>query len=117
MLRLERDPGALRVRPPARPGQRSVERVARVHLEAGLGRRELEAEAARRVVEPGRRREGEASLAVEHEVVVVASGRGKLAERVADPGSDGRRRREVQRRPGDEGDLAGGDQRPAPTGR
>ena len=85
MLRLESEARASRVGAAARADQAAVEEVAAVELEPGLRGLDLERSARSAFLHPGDRDEGSLVLAIDDEVVVVASGGADLVELVVDP--------------------------------
>src|SRR5438045_2544814 len=94
VLRLEAHAVALPIREAARAEQASIEKIARVELDPGLGRLDVEDAAAARVDESGRRveRAGWRSRRhVEDPVVVVAASQQQLRVAATDPSADRRR--------------------------
>ena len=78
MLRLEGETVTLPVGTPARTKKSPVEEIARVELQAGLGREDLECATAPGVECPSRQHERGRARLVEDEVVVVTLASTKL---------------------------------------
>ena len=96
---------------PPLPGKRPVQEVARVELNAGFGGQHFHHPPGLRLVDS--RREGQrASAAGQNEVVIVAAAELELLVVLVDPGADGRRLAEIERRPFHAAQLAGRDQSP-----
>ena len=107
MLGLEAEPATALVGDPALADVVAVEEVAAIELDPGLGGEHVHHPAGLRLAD--RRRECQAvGVAVDDVIVVIARSKSELLVLLFNPGPDGRRLAEIQRRAVKRGDLANG---------
>src|SRR5688572_8540335 len=106
MLRFERKPASSLIWTSGLAGQRAVEEIAGVELDARLGRRDLEHPSARWILH-ARRQHGLAPLPIQHEIVVIAVARPDLRIAGGDARANRGRLPEVEGRAVHAGDTGG----------
>ena len=90
-------------------GDAPVEEVGRIELHTGLGRRDFQYTAARRLIHASHELQA-AAVSIDHKIMVVAAGQLELLVVVVDAGADRRGAGEIQRRSAHGPDLAGRNQ-------